>query len=273
MRGQQIRDQLACTALVQLLRWFGRGGQVGIFDATNSTRQRRCFLRDVLVARDIRPLFVEVICDDIDVIRTRVRQTKVFCPEYRGVVPEVAEHDFMERIRAYARLYEPVWDDSLVYCKLVNSGQQVILNRVQGNLAWDVATFVGKFNPTPSPIWLTRHGQSEGNLAGQIGGDSPLTPLGQVYAARLAQFMRELLGITQAPPAASPSDSAERGRSTRNGAGPVKAGALPGAGPLRSTASARRMLRTAPFQAYELPAGLSQPSPARFERLPNPFRH
>jgi len=46
----------------------------------------------------------------------------------------------------------------------------------------------------PRTFFLTRHGQSEYNLLGKIGGDSGLTPAGIEYARRLAVFAREHIG-------------------------------------------------------------------------------
>jgi broad specificity phosphatase PhoE len=46
----------------------------------------------------------------------------------------------------------------------------------------------------PRTFYLTRHGQSEYNLLGKIGGDSGLTAAGVEYAKRLAQFAQEHIG-------------------------------------------------------------------------------
>eukprot|EP01059_Diplonema_ambulator_P011567 TRINITY_DN21546_c0_g1_i1.p2 TRINITY_DN21546_c0_g1~~TRINITY_DN21546_c0_g1_i1.p2 ORF type:complete len:235 (+),score=55.43 TRINITY_DN21546_c0_g1_i1:909-1613(+) len=46
-------------------------------------------------------------------------------------------------------------------------------------------------NLSMKPIFLTRHGQSEFNLKGKIGGDSGLTPFGERYAEELLTFMKE----------------------------------------------------------------------------------
>jgi len=48
----------------------------------------------------------------------------------------------------------------------------------------------------PRTFYLTRHGQSEYNLLGKIGGDSGLTPAGIEYAHRLAMFAKEYIGHT-----------------------------------------------------------------------------
>jgi 6-phosphofructo-2-kinase / fructose-2,6-biphosphatase 2 len=46
----------------------------------------------------------------------------------------------------------------------------------------------------PRTFYLTRHGQSDYNLLGKIGGDSSLTPAGLEYARRLADFARDHIG-------------------------------------------------------------------------------
>jgi broad specificity phosphatase PhoE len=46
----------------------------------------------------------------------------------------------------------------------------------------------------PRTFYLTRHGQSEYNLLGKIGGDSGLTAAGVEYAKRLATFAQEHIG-------------------------------------------------------------------------------
>lgn len=40
-------------------------------------------------------------------------------------------------------------------------------------------------------VWLSRHGESEFNVAGRIGGDSLLSPRGYAYALKLGAFIRE----------------------------------------------------------------------------------
>ena len=46
----------------------------------------------------------------------------------------------------------------------------------------------------PRTIYCTRHGQSEYNLLGKIGGDSGLSKNGDEYARRLAKFAKETIG-------------------------------------------------------------------------------
>ena len=47
---------------------------------------------------------------------------------------------------------------------------QVITNRMHGYLRMRIAQFLTVIHPTPHTIYLTRHGQSEYNVVGKIGG-------------------------------------------------------------------------------------------------------
>ena len=45
----------------------------------------------------------------------------------------------------------------------------------------------------PRTFYMTRHGQSEYNVLGKIGGDSGLSQNGLEYARRLARFAKEVI--------------------------------------------------------------------------------
>jgi broad specificity phosphatase PhoE len=179
------------AALNDLLEWFKRGGEVGIYDATNAEPARRKIIRDVCSAADVRVLFVEIICDDPAIIDANVRRNKLNLPDYAGISADEAFRDFQARIAQYARTYVPVQDDEGSYVKLVDAGRQVISHRIEGYLSSRLAFFLMQIRPTERPIWLSRHGESKSNLAGRIGGDASLTERGWEYANALAAFVRQ----------------------------------------------------------------------------------
>jgi broad specificity phosphatase PhoE len=57
-----------------------------------------------------------------------------------------------------------------------------------------VVFYLLNFHLEPRSIWLTRHGESEFNVLGRIGGDSSLSPAGGAYAEELARFIRDEIG-------------------------------------------------------------------------------
>jgi broad specificity phosphatase PhoE len=80
----------------------------------------------------------------------------------------------------------------LSYIKLIDVGKQMVVNRINGFLASRVMFFCANVHISPRPIWLTRHGESEFNVQGRIGGDSGLSPRGVAYSHRLAAFLNGL---------------------------------------------------------------------------------
>ncbi len=187
---REEREGFAMAALDDLLDWFKKGGEVGIYDATNAERLRRDIIRETFTAAGLDLLFVEIICDDPAIVEANVRRNKLSLADYAGMAPDDAFRDFLARIAQYARAYVPVKDDEGSYVKVVDAGKQVISNRIEGYLASRLAFFLMQIRPTERVIWLSRHGESESNLAGRIGGDAPLTERGRQYAQALAAFVR-----------------------------------------------------------------------------------
>jgi broad specificity phosphatase PhoE/predicted kinase len=187
---REERFGFAMAALDDLLDWFKKGGEVGIYDATNTERSRRDVIRQRCEAAGVSVLFVETICDDPSIIDANVRHNKLGLADYAGVAPEAAFRDFKARIAQYERTYEPVSDAEGSYVQLVDAGRQVITNRIEGYLMSRIVFFLMQIRPTDRPIWLTRHGESEFNLLGRIGGDPPLSSRGEEYARCLSDFVR-----------------------------------------------------------------------------------
>lgn len=183
------REELAQAALDDLFHWLFEGGEVGIYDATNTTVARRRMLRERCEREGVAVIFIESICDDPALVAANVRETKLHSPDYAGVDPEEAVRDFRQRIAHYERSYEPLVDDDKSYVKLINAGQQVVINRIEGYLPARVVYFLMNLRLTRRPIWLTRHGESLFNIEERIGGDSDLTVRGELYARSLARFM------------------------------------------------------------------------------------
>lgn len=187
-RGE--REGFATAALNDLLDWFGKGGEVGIYDATNAEPARRERIRQRCAVAGVSVLFVETICDDPAIIAANVRQNKLGLPDYAGVRADEAFRDFQARIAQYARSYVPVADVEGSYVKLVDAGQQVVTSHIEGYLPSRLVFFLMQIKPTHRPIWLSRHGESVFNVAGRIGGDAPLTGRGREYATLLAAFVQ-----------------------------------------------------------------------------------
>jgi broad specificity phosphatase PhoE/adenylylsulfate kinase-like enzyme len=188
--GVAARSRVAMTALDDLVDWHEhRGGQISIYDATNSTRARRKLVRDRLEEAGLAVLFIESICQDPTIIEANIRATKLRAPDYANMGEDEAVADFRARIANYESAYEPIDDDTLSYIKLIDVGRQLVLNRIHGYVPGRVVNFLMNLHVMPRPIWLTRHGQSLANVSGILGGDEALSADGREYASRLRAWL------------------------------------------------------------------------------------
>ena len=67
--GLGARIRAAKSALTDMIDWFQRGGEVGVFDATNSTEIRRLVAKNS-PGHDIECAYIESICLDEQIIET-----------------------------------------------------------------------------------------------------------------------------------------------------------------------------------------------------------
>ncbi|KAA8497667.1 6-phosphofructo-2-kinase/fructose-2,6-bisphosphatase 4 [Porphyridium purpureum] len=190
--GAAARKRVAALTLERMIEWLlaDSGGRVGIYDATNTTRERRKAVRIRLETENIRVLFFESMCTDEAIVNRNILQTKLFSPDYAHASAEDAVADFKRRIAHYEEVYETLdADEDCAYIKSVNVSSQLILNDIQGYLPGKIAAFLLSANISPRCLYLSRHGESEWNRSGQLGGDPPLTTRGRIYSIRLAEFM------------------------------------------------------------------------------------
>ena len=138
--GRAARERALAAALDEMERWLGtRAAQIAVFDATNSTAERRAQLRARFHGR-WQYLFIESICNDQDVLEMNYRFKMMYSPDYAAngggggngngsggtsgaaTADATAEAlaDFRARIRKYEEVYETITDRSLHYIKLID---------------------------------------------------------------------------------------------------------------------------------------------------------
>jgi broad specificity phosphatase PhoE len=186
VEGSEARRAIAMEALDDLVEWLSAEGEVAIYDATNSTSERRAEVRTRCESAGCTVLFIEIVCDDPAIIEANIRTTKLDSPDYANVDAEEAVRDFRARIEHYERAYEPLSDSEGAYVRVLNAGKQLHTHAVAGYLAARVVFFLMNLHLSDRQIWITRHGESAYNALGLLGGDPELTPRGKQYAKELA---------------------------------------------------------------------------------------
>jgi broad specificity phosphatase PhoE/predicted kinase len=187
---------VACdAAIADMVEYLQQDGvRVAALDATNSTKDRRRHVVATLRQAGIycKKMFVESICDSQELLEENIRKVKLATPDYRDVDPEDAIRDFHQRRKNYMSVYEPVDESDGPHVKIINSRQFIVTN-IRGYLPLKVVHFVMNLHTLPRTFFLTRHGQSEYNVLGKIGGDSGLSANGIKYAKRLAEFAKDYI--------------------------------------------------------------------------------
>ena len=197
--GKAFREEIASMALDDMLRWMREEkGQVGIFDATNVTSDRRAtILRNV--KGHCKVLFVESVCTDPETLKQNILLKARDSSDYAGVPEDEAVADFTRRISAYEARYTPLGEadkrNQTAYVRLINTATDsggFEANRVRGFLPTRVCYFLMNAHTVPRKVYLCRHGRSLYNTESRIGGDSGLTAEGRRFSMALANWVRTL---------------------------------------------------------------------------------
>ncbi|GIY05231.1 hypothetical protein CEXT_593771, partial [Caerostris extrusa] len=162
-----IRNKCALDALEDVCNWLTTEGEVAVYDATNTTYDRRKLIYDFVCEKyNFKLFFIESVCIDPTIIEVNIREVKVHSPDYK----DKGTYSFM---------------------KIFNAGEKVLVHRHEGHIQSRVVYYLMNIHILPRSIYLTRHGESELNLVGRIGGDADLSPRGWEYAKALAKFIHD----------------------------------------------------------------------------------
>ncbi|URE07696.1 6-phosphofructo-2-kinase [Musa troglodytarum] len=119
--GLEARNEVAALAMEDMIAWMQEGGQVGIFDATNSTKKRRNMLmkmaegkckgskfalaKEEPCATMIEIIFLETICNDERIIERNIRLKIQQSPDYAEEPDfQAGMLDFKERLANYEKV-------------------------------------------------------------------------------------------------------------------------------------------------------------------------
>lgn len=159
--GERIRRAAAEAALTDMVKWFDETeGTIAIFDATNSTRDRRRWIHESCAVHGIETLFVESLCQDPEIVTSNILDVKLTSPDYAGKDPEEAAKDFKNRISNYEKVYESINskgdETDLSYTQIINVGANVVINNVRNYLQSRVVYYLMNLHIKPRSIWLSR---------------------------------------------------------------------------------------------------------------------
>ena len=141
-------------------------------------------------------IWIESICNIPEVIEKNIMKTKITSPDYKNWQDsEKAAEDFRNRIKEYEKVYESLSKEldgeDTSFIQIINQGSHLVMRNVRGYIESKIFSYLINLHTGDRPIYFTRHGESEFNKKGLIGGDSGLSQLGEKYADILGTFFKQ----------------------------------------------------------------------------------
>lgn len=183
--GREARELICRRNLEAMQDYLNGDGEVAILDATNVSRQRRMMIENTLKNHPV--LFVECMNEDPLLLNAFIRR-KADLPEYAEYTKDEAVESFKKRIEYYETIYNHIGKEKYWMCV------DAAANRVLAEQPCESSPFYPAIREIVVSMWieslyLARHGQTEFNVQGRIGGDPPLTARGRAQADALARHM------------------------------------------------------------------------------------
>lgn len=195
LEAVEIRQLSIHEAQEDATQWLNSDGEIAIIDGPHTTQTIRQNAYDHFKNKcGFQVLFVECICDDEELLDNNEKEILQFSKDYRQMSVEKASIDFHYKIEHYKEQYESMdakieMDSSFI--KVFNGGQNMLVHHLVGPLSREVLQFISCFKPVQKTYFFSRHGESEYNTLGKIGGDANLSARGRMYAAALARYFND----------------------------------------------------------------------------------
>lgn len=190
------RDECNRAAIKDMVHFLEtHDSAVAIMDSSSPTHERRAYLKNAAQAIGAKVMFIEVNNDSEEFLAKHYRTTVEYSDDYTGLDADSKVQDYCKKVDLYKSFYEPLDGESThkveghwTYMKCDHAKQDFVIHRVKGYLQQKAANFIMNLRTTSHAFYLSRHGQSEYNELGRIGGDSGLTEHGLAYARELSKF-------------------------------------------------------------------------------------
>lgn len=185
----ELRNSVRSRCERDILDFFDHAGQVAIYDANNGTQESRRKLYDRFHSLGYHVIFLESVCTNQEIVLANIRSVKISSPDYISWNPDKAVEDYMKRIAEHEKHYEPVEEMDIPWIRLVNVGEKIQINKIQGYLQSRIVFFLMNIHNRHRFIYFARSGQSL--IEHSYRADSDLSQSGWDYARRLKNFMME----------------------------------------------------------------------------------
>ncbi len=187
--GREARENIAWENMAEARKFLAHGGDVAILDATNASRARRQATNENLTDHPI--LYIECVNEDPLLLENFIRM-KCNLPEFKNMEERDALECFRTRIGYYEQIYTPVGADEKYWMRVDAAANRIIQECPCNGSPHYTAIRDVVVSRWVRSLYLMRHGQTQFNLEGRIGGNPPLTEKGLQQADAMAMHMEGL---------------------------------------------------------------------------------
>lgn len=178
--------------LTDIKNWFQDGNNVAIIDGMHLTRQSRHFIAAFCTERIYHHLLVEFDCDEKQ-LEANINEMIRFYQKQDNNTDW--GRVFSDKLKQYTTKFEQCTaiESPLIN---VNSSENLYFHSVsargvQGALQTSILGVLSQPVIKDRIFYITRHGESDYNVLGRIGGDADLSPRGKKYAERLTRLFND----------------------------------------------------------------------------------
>eukprot|EP00127_Corallochytrium_limacisporum_P004138 Clim_evm83s157 gene=Clim_evmTU83s157 len=195
--GRKKREEVMNAVCHEICQYLEKdSGMVAFYDAANVSRSERAQIHEHLSSclGHVQVLYIESVCTDTSIIQMNLDEVKLSSPEYADRDNAAAKADFNQRIAYLERNYEPLdfeHDTDKSWIKIHEAGERFVMSKIQGYIQCRAAYYLMNVRLRPKTIYLSRHGESEYNVLGRIGGDAGLSSRGEKYAEALRDWINK----------------------------------------------------------------------------------
>ncbi|KAG5674337.1 hypothetical protein PVAND_004312 [Polypedilum vanderplanki] len=198
----EVEESANEETLKSISEWFGNSNNVAIIDGMHLTKQSRTLVGNYCRKNVYHHLIVEFECEP-DCVEENINDTAEFYQKIDNNQDWL--QTFREKNAKYKSSFEKCLPQEGALINVTNSENVLVhsvrARGVQGLLQTIILGVLSSPVIKHRVFYFSRHGESEFNVLGRIGGDADLSPRGKKYSENLA---KQLGGPGSSPNAPKP---------------------------------------------------------------------
>ncbi|XP_011505429.1 PREDICTED: 6-phosphofructo-2-kinase/fructose-2,6-bisphosphatase-like [Ceratosolen solmsi marchali] len=188
-----LRTQTQWDAMYDCALSLASGNSVAILDGTMITHEQRSEAYDYFSTQmGYRVLFLECVCEDAQILDSNCREILSHSLDYAGTDAVKAAKDLRIKIEHFEKIHQPMDEKNYPRIRINTATMEITAYKVTGHIETSILGYLASVSLKPHTLYFSRHGESEFNVLGKIGGDAVLSARGERYAQALSSKINSM---------------------------------------------------------------------------------